>query len=108
MGDGSEHSSDEDGQPLPRDQLCQQQSPEHLADDGSEHSSDEDGQPLPQDQQLFDDGTKCSEDEAGQQRSPQDQQQPLQHLADDLVKLSIARGSKDDCTAIVMLISVEP
>jgi len=36
----------------------------------------------------------------------QGHQQPLQDLADDLVKLSKAKGSLDDCTAIVMLISV--
>jgi len=36
----------------------------------------------------------------------QDHQQPLQDLADDLIKLSRSKGSMDDCTTIVMLISV--
>lgn len=104
--DASRCDASEDGKRHPSQ--CQQQPPEHLAADGGEHS-DKNGQPRLQDQQqLVDDGQKCSKDEAGQQRSPHDRQQPLQQLADDLVKLSKARGSKDDCTAIVMLISVEP
>jgi serine/threonine protein phosphatase PrpC len=32
--------------------------------------------------------------------------QPLKDLAEDLVQFSIARGSRDDCTAIVCMISV--
>mmetsp|Transcript_8772 Transcript_8772/g.16667 ORF Transcript_8772/g.16667 Transcript_8772/m.16667 type:complete len:331 (+) Transcript_8772:44-1036(+) len=32
--------------------------------------------------------------------------QPLKDLADDLVKFSIARGSRDDCTAVVAFVSV--
>jgi len=33
---------------------------------------------------------------------------PLQDLADDLVQFSVAKGSQDDCTAVVALISVPP
>merc|ERR1712060_279305 len=32
--------------------------------------------------------------------------QPLKDLAEDLVQFSVARGSRDDCTAIVALVSV--
>jgi len=103
--DASESGASEDGKPHPLQ--CQHHSP-RLADDSIKQSGDNDGQPCPHGQQQLVDGSqKCIEDEAGQQRS-QDQQKPLQRLADDLVKLSKARGSKDDCTAIVMLISVEP
>lgn len=102
---GSKCNASEKSKHLPLQ--CQQQPPRHLADDGSGHSGDADGQLRPQGQQELADGdTKGSEDEAGQQLSRQPH--PLQRLADDLVKLSTARGSMDDCTAIVVMISVEP
>lgn len=39
-------------------------------------------------------------------RSKKPNCQPLKDLADDLVQFSVARGSQDDCTAVVALISV--
>jgi serine/threonine protein phosphatase PrpC len=39
--------------------------------------------------------------------SPHSDTRPLKDLAEDLVQFSVARGSRDDCTAVVALISVQ-
>jgi len=59
-----------------------------------------------QQQSLRPQSGECSTDEDVQQHILQGHKQPLQDLADGLVKLSKSRGSMDDCTAVVMLITV--
>lgn len=45
--------------------------------------------------------------ESGDPRKPMDKE-VLRELAEDLVQFSIAKGSRDDCTAVVAFISVPP
>jgi len=70
------------------------------------HGCKELGALLQQQLSLRPETEECSKDKDVQQHLPQGHQQPLQELADDLVKLSKSKGSMDDCTATVMLISV--
>lgn len=58
--------------------------------------------------QVCGDGASNATDKASAGRGGGSSKEVLKDLAEDLVQFSIAKGSRDDCTAVVALITVAP